>query len=93
MSVEIVRTVRNFIRWHAERLDILGEVHEPIANPLGYQRGEGDRREFWIDPVVWTEQLCSDEIDPQDAARTLKELDLPRTRSRIQRLQVCRECA
>src|SRR5262249_22998571 len=76
---EIVRTVRNFIRWHREKFDALDEVHEVLANPIGYQRGEGDKREFWIEPTVWTEELCSDEIDPQDAARTLKELGLLRT--------------
>jgi hypothetical protein len=76
---EIVHTVRNFIRWHRERFDALDEVHEVLANPIGYRRGEGNNREFWIEPTVWTEELCGDEIDPQDAARTLKELGLLRT--------------
>jgi hypothetical protein len=76
---EIVRTVRNFIRWHAGRFDALDEEHEAIDNPAGYQRGVGDRREFWIKPAVWAEELCGDEMDPQDVARTLKELGLLRT--------------
>src|ERR1700730_14968833 len=63
---EIVRTVRNFVRRHGERFDDLDEVHEAIANPVGYRRGEGDKREFWIKPVVWAEELCGDEMDPQD---------------------------
>jgi hypothetical protein len=50
-----------------------------MATPACYRRGEGDKREFWIEPLVWTEELCGDEIDPQDAARTLKELGLLRT--------------
>jgi hypothetical protein len=76
---EIVRTVRNFIRWHAGRFDALDEEHEAIDNPAGYQRGVGDRRKFWIKPAVWAEELCGDEMDPQDVARTLKELGLLRT--------------
>ena len=58
--------------------DALDEVHEAIANPVGYRRGEGDKREFWIKPVVWAEELCGDEMDPQNVARALKA-DLDRT--------------
>jgi hypothetical protein len=76
---EIVRTVRNFIRWHAGRFDALDEVHEATADAVGYQRGDGDRREFWIKPAVWAEELCGDEMDSQDVARALKELGLLRT--------------
>jgi hypothetical protein len=42
-------------------------------------RGEGDKCEFWIKPVVWAEELCGDEMDPQDVAMALKELSLLRT--------------
>jgi hypothetical protein len=41
------------------------------ATPACYRRGEGDKREFWIEPLVWTEELCGDEINPRAAARTL----------------------
>jgi hypothetical protein len=58
----------------------LGPASYGLAvSSIGCRRGEGDKREFWIEPLVWTEELCGDEIDPQDAARTLKELGLLRT--------------
>jgi hypothetical protein len=72
---EIVRTDATSSAGTA-RFDALDEVQDVLANPAGYQRGEGNNREFWIEPVVWIEELCRHEIDPLVAARTLKELGL-----------------
>src|SRR5262249_48724910 len=75
---EIVRTVRNFIRWHSERFDALDEAHEAIANPVGHRRGQGDKREFWIKPEVWRDIFDNEPDAAVDAARALREIGLLR---------------
>jgi hypothetical protein len=61
---EIVRTVRNFIRWHARRFDTLGEPHKAIADPLGWRRGG----EFWLPSPTWHEIFENDEMRPHCSA-------------------------
>jgi hypothetical protein len=42
--------VRSFIKWRAEKFDALDEVHEPMLESVGWRRGQGEKREFWIRP-------------------------------------------
>jgi hypothetical protein len=73
---EIVRTVRNFIRWHAERFNALDSSLEPMADPVGWKRGD----EFWIKPDTWRNVIFDgDEVEAVEAARTLRDLGLLRT--------------
>src|SRR5262249_39101931 len=52
--------------------------HEAIADPVGWQRGQGDRREFWIRPDVWRDIFDNNPDVSVDAARTLREIGLLR---------------
>src|SRR5215831_18566378 len=70
--------VRSFIRWNGEKLEHLDAGHEAIADPVGWQRGQGDRREFWIKPNVWREIFDNNPDVSVDAARTLREIGLLR---------------
>ena len=79
MNPEIaIDRVRSFIRWNGEKLEHLDAGHEAIADPVGWQRGQGDRREFWIKPKVWREIFDNNPDVSVDAARTLREIGLLR---------------
>jgi hypothetical protein len=71
----IVERMRCFLKWHGERFDILDAPHEPLANPVGWKRGD----ECWIRPDTWRDTIFDgDEDAAVDAARTLRDLDLLR---------------
>jgi hypothetical protein len=79
MNPEIaIDRVRSIIRWNGEKLEHLDAGHEAIADPVGWQRGQGDRREFWIKPKVWREIFDNNPDVSVDAARTLREIGLLR---------------
>jgi hypothetical protein len=70
-----VALVRAFIKWHAQRFDTLDKPHEPIADPVGWTRGN----EFWISPDAWRDTIFDgDEDAAVNAARILRDLDLLR---------------
>jgi hypothetical protein len=71
----IVERVRCFLKWHGEQFDILDAPHEPLANPVGWKRGD----ECWIRPDTWRDTIFDgDEDAAVNAARTLRDLDLLR---------------
>jgi hypothetical protein len=80
MNPEIaVDRVRSFIRWHAERFDALDAPHESIADLVGWTRGKGDKREWWIKPDIWRDTIFDGDEDAAiEAARTLRDLGLLR---------------
>jgi hypothetical protein len=58
-----------------ECLDDKATIANMLAPTWGWRKGD----EFWVRPATWQEQLCATEFDPQEMARTLKDLDLLRT--------------
>ena len=65
--------IRSFIRWNGGRFDALDEAHEAIADPVGWRRGQGLKREFWIRPDIWRDIFDSEPDVAVDAARILRE--------------------
>jgi hypothetical protein len=45
---------------------------------VGWRRGQGDKREFWIRPDVWRDIFDNEPDVAVDAARTLREIGLLR---------------
>src|SRR5262249_33960141 len=79
MSPEIaIDRVRSFIKWRAEMFDALDEAHAPLSHFVGWRRGQGDKREFWIRPDVWRDIFDNEPEVAVDAARTLREIGLVR---------------
>jgi hypothetical protein len=73
-----IECVRGFIKWRAEKFDALDEAHEPILEAVGWRRGQGDKREFWIRPDVWRDIFDNEPDVAVDAARVLREAGLLR---------------
>jgi putative DNA primase/helicase len=55
-----------------------GEGDARPVNRLGWRRGSGAEREWWIPPEVWRAEICAG-LDPTFVAKTLAERDLMRT--------------
>jgi hypothetical protein len=86
----VVERVKGFLKWNPDRFHVLDQAPaalRPILDHLtdslgsvepsdlwGWRRGQ----EYWVKPVAFREQLCGDEFDPVETARTLKALDLLR---------------
>jgi hypothetical protein len=51
-----------------------------VANRLGWRKGSGADREWWIPPQIWKAEICSG-LDPTLVAKTLCERGLLRTQS------------
>jgi hypothetical protein len=73
-----IEHVKLFLKWNGPRFDALDEVHEAIPDPVGWRRGQGDKREFWIRPDVWRDIFDNEPDVAVDAARTLREIGLLR---------------
>ena len=41
-----------------------------IRDRLGWVKGEGDQREWWVPPEIWKAEVCNG-LDPTFVARTL----------------------
>src|SRR5262249_14064061 len=83
MSPDIaIDRVRSFIRWNGCRFDALDEEHEAIVDPVGWRRRQVEKREYWIKPKVWREEIFDgDEDQALAAGQALKEADLLRVQS------------
>jgi hypothetical protein len=58
MSPDIaIDRVQSFSRWNGGRFDALDEEHEAIVDPVGWRRRQGEKREYWIKPKVWREEI------------------------------------
>lgn len=42
----------------------------PVRDRLGWRKGEGDEREWWVPPETWKAEFCNG-MDPEFVARTL----------------------
>ncbi len=71
-AVELVRLV---IEQHGEsrfeRVEDYGVAEgSKVRDRLGWRKGEGDQREWWVPPEVWKAEVCAG-LDPASVARTL----------------------
>jgi uncharacterized protein (DUF927 family)/5S rRNA maturation endonuclease (ribonuclease M5) len=77
---QAVEQVRLAIEQHGEaRFEALdGADARPVNNRLGWRKGSGPEREWWIPPQVWKAEIC-DGLDPTFVAKTLCERSHLRT--------------
>jgi hypothetical protein len=45
---------------------------KPVVNRLGWRKGAGAEREWWVLPESWKAEICAG-LDPQSVARVLAE--------------------
>ena len=72
---QAVEQVRLVIEQHGEsrfeRVEDFGVVEGgKVRDRLGWRKGEGDQREWWVLPEVWKAEVCAG-LDPASVARTL----------------------
>lgn len=73
---QAVENVRRLIVQHGDsRFEMLSDVEknvgmERVHNRLGWHKGEGIEREWWIFPEIWKTEVCNG-LDPVYVARTL----------------------
>lgn len=73
---QAVEQVRRMVTLHGESrfetvLDIPSNIgSDKVHNRLGWRKGEGAAREWWIPPVVWKSEFCEG-LDPAFVAKTL----------------------
>ena len=77
---QAIETVRLAIEQHGEaRFEAIGEGDaRPVNNRLGWRKGEGGEREWWIPPQVWKAEICAG-LDPSFVAKVLAERGFLRT--------------
>ncbi|WP_294536922.1 DUF927 domain-containing protein [uncultured Rhodoblastus sp.] len=68
---QAVEQVRLVVEQHGESRfeDIGGSVH-PVRDRLGWRKGEGAAREWWVPVQTWKSEICAG-LDPTFVARTL----------------------
>ncbi len=70
----IIERVKGFLKWNPHRFENLDDKSAVAPlDPWGWRRNS----EWWVKPAAWGE-MCGDDLDPQEVARTLKGLDLLR---------------
>jgi putative DNA primase/helicase len=76
---QAIEAVRAVIEGHESRFEPLAPEGEPrpINNRLGWRRGEGEAREYWVAPEMWKLEVCAG-LDPLFVAKTLADCDLLR---------------
>ncbi len=77
---QAIEQVRLVIEQHGEaRFDALEDRDaKPASNRLGWRKGSGAAREWWIPPEVWKAEICAG-LDSTMVARTLAERGMLRT--------------
>jgi putative DNA primase/helicase len=77
---QAIEQVRLVIEQHGEsRFEALDEVEtKPVINRLGWRKGSGVEREWWVPPQVWKVDICEG-LDPVFVARTLHDRGILRT--------------
>ena len=71
---QAIEQVRLMIEAHGEsRFQSLDDPDaKPVLNRLGWRKGAGREREWWVPPVVWKAEICAG-LDAQFVARALAE--------------------
>jgi putative DNA primase/helicase len=78
---QAMETVRLAIEQHGEsRFEPIGEDARPVNNRLGWRKGEGVDREWWIPPQVWKDEICAG-LNASFVAKVLAERGLLRVQS------------
>jgi len=75
---QAIETVRLAIELHGQsRFEEIGGDGKPVSNRLGWRKGEGSKREWWVPPQVWKDEICSG-LNPSFVAKALAEKGLLR---------------
>ncbi|WP_363350185.1 DUF927 domain-containing protein [Methylocystis echinoides] len=80
---QAIEAVRLVIELHGEsRFEAVGGDGDsrPVNNRLGWRKGEGSEREWWVSPQVWKEEICAG-LNPSFVAKTLADRGLLRVQS------------
>jgi hypothetical protein len=68
---QAIEQVRRIIELHGEaRFEPVGGSVRDVPNRLGWRKGEGAEREWWVPTETWKSEIC-DGLDPTFVARTL----------------------
>ena len=80
---QAIEQVQLIIERHGEsRFDSLDDPDaKPVNNRIGWRKGSGSHREWWIPPQVWKSEICAG-LDPVMVARTLAERGMLRNSRR-----------
>ena len=79
---QAIEQVRLMIESHGESRFQSLDVPEskPVNNRLGWRKGDGDAREWWVPPQIWKSEICVGH-DPQFVARVLADRGMLRRQS------------
>jgi uncharacterized protein (DUF927 family) len=79
---QAVETVRLFIEQHGEaRFAAVDDADaRPVANRVGYRKGSGAQREWWVLPEVWRREICAGH-NAQFVAHVLADAGMLRTQA------------
>jgi putative DNA primase/helicase len=73
---QAIEQVRLVIEAHGEsrfqNVDDRDPDARPVNNRLGWRKGSGDEREWWVLPASWKAEVCNG-LDPQRVARVLAD--------------------
>ena len=73
LTIELLRAA---LRWNETRFANQNDALD--GEILGWRRGDDGSVEWWIKPKTWQDIFVPHSLDPVEAARTLKHLDLLR---------------
>ncbi|MGJ0393306.1 MAG: DUF927 domain-containing protein [Methylocystis sp.] len=95
---QAIEHVRRLIEQHGDtRFDVIKERSDttnmqavlnerPVRDRLGWRKGEGGKREWWVPSETWREEFCNGQ-DPAFVARTLHKHGMLRRRDDEKHLQ------
>ena len=72
---QAIEQVRLLIQQHGDsRFEVVGGDPDakPVLNRLGWRKGDGDQREWWVPSEVWRADICSG-LDPAVVAKALAD--------------------
>jgi uncharacterized protein (DUF927 family) len=71
---QAIDQVRSMIEAHGEsRFQSVDDPNaKPVSNRLGYRKGHGDKREWWVLPQMWKTEFCCG-LDARHVARVLSD--------------------
>jgi hypothetical protein len=77
------------VRWNARRFIRPNDPYERDSDFAGWKRGEGDGLEWWIRPATWRGIFTEHNLDPVEAARRLRDLEMLRVQDSENLQRVC----
>ncbi len=73
-----VELLRAFLRWNEERFARPSDPYNPESDLPGWRRSSGEDLLWWIRPAAWRSIYEPHGVDPVEAARALRSLELLR---------------